>query len=135
MKSHFGPSRITPSPLLPASDSQFSIRIMLLSLFSSIVLARLVAAASVPQVARSDFNVDIVEEITCTPLSGASGTLVMKSLQGAPTTLPDAGEPLSLVDNVLQNNDGNQQFVFQNCTSRFMNETSTNEGGVAVYYG
>ena len=118
-----GPGRIfSPHPLLSF------VRIMLLSLFSSIALAGLVTAGSVPQVARSDFEIDIVEIISCTPLTGDEGTLVMKSLPSAPTTLPDGGEPLSLVDNVLQEDDGNDQFIFENCTSTFMNET-------AVYYG
>lgn len=105
---------------------------MLLSLFPSIVLAGLVAARSVPKVAREDFVVDIVETISCTPLNGASGTLVIKSLQSPDTTSP---VPLALVDNVLQKADANEQFIFENCTSTFMNETPSNDGGIAVYYG
>jgi hypothetical protein len=88
---------------------------------------RVRAAGNVPQVARSNLEIDVVEIVSCTPLTGASGTLVMKSLPSAPTTLPD-GVPLSLVDNVLQEDCGNDQFIFENCTSTFMNET-------AVYYG
>ena len=107
---------------------------MLLSLFSSIALAGLVAAGSVPQVARSDFEIDVVEIISCTPLTGASGTLVVKSSPSAPSTLPD-GELLSLVDNVLQEDDGNDQFIFENCTSTFMNETQSNDGNTAIYHG
>src|SRR5271163_4746894 len=123
-----GPGRIfSPHPLLSF------VRIMLLSLFSSIALAGLVTAGSVPQVARSDFEIDIVEIISCTPLTGASGTLVMKSLPLAPTTLPDGGVPLSLVDNVLQEDDGNDQFIFESCTSTFMNETQSNDGNAAIY--
>jgi hypothetical protein len=125
-----GPGRIlSPHPLLSF------VRIMLLPLFSSIALAALVAAGSVPQVARSDFEIDIVETISCTPLTGASGSLVMKSLPSAPTTLPDGGVSLSLVDNVLEEDDGNDQFIFESCTSTFMNETQSNDGYTAIYYG
>jgi hypothetical protein len=96
---------------------------------------RVRAAGSVPQVARSDLEIDVVEIVSCTPLAGASGTLVMKSLPSAPTTLPDGGVPLSLVDNVLQEDYGNDRFIFEHCTSTFMNETPSNDGDTAVYYG
>jgi hypothetical protein len=102
---------------------------MLLSLFPSVALAWLVAARSVPQVARSDD----VQTVWCTPLNGARGTLVIKSLPSAYLQLQDL--PLGLHENVLKEDDAHEQqhFIFETCTSKFMGETSSNDDG--IYYG
>jgi hypothetical protein len=102
---------------------------MLLSLFPSVALACLVAARSVPQVARSDD----VQTVSCKPLNGASGTLVIKSLPLAYLQFQDL--PLGLRENVLKQDDARekQHFIFETCTSTFMGETSSNDDG--IYYG
>ncbi|KIM29697.1 hypothetical protein M408DRAFT_328562 [Serendipita vermifera MAFF 305830] len=92
----------------------------------------LVQAAVVPNIARAvpvgGAVVNIVPTIECTPLSGASGSLVMTSKDGLSV-------PLKLVDNVLQEDnvaDGERQaFVFENCTSTFMAETPSE----TTYFG
>jgi hypothetical protein len=105
------------------------VRIMLLSLFPSVALACLVAARSVSQVAR----LDDVQPVSCKPLNGTRGTLVLHSLPSAYLQLPDL--PLELRDNVLKEDYAHEQqhFIFETCTSTFMNETSSNDDG--IYYG
>jgi hypothetical protein len=103
---------------------------MLLTLFCSIALVCLVTAGSVPHVARQG-------TVTCIPVSGVSGPLVITSFQGAPTTLPAGGVPLTIVNGSLVQDDNNlnQQFVFESCTSSYMGLYNTIEGPFDIYYG
>ena len=103
---------------------------MLLNLFCSIALVGLVTAGSVSHVARQG-------NVTCIPVKGVSGTLVITSFQGAPSTLPASGVPLAIVNGTLQQdgNNLNQQFVFESCTSSYMGLYNTIEGSFDIYYG
>jgi len=99
---------------------------MLLSLFFSVALAGLVTVGSIPPLASSDYvtnDVDMVL-ISCTPLNGASGTLAMTSFQ------PILQYPLAIVGNTLELDQINikQQFIFENCTSTYMDITNTSPG-------
>ena len=102
------------------------------SLLAFAIAALTVQAAIIPARIRDvpDAVVDIVLTIDCTPLdiTGSSGSLVI-------TDKSSLTEPLALVNNVLQE-DGvaygeRQSFVFQNCTSTFMNLTPS----ATTYYG
>jgi hypothetical protein len=85
---------------------------MLLPFFPSVALAGLVVA----HLPRSDD----VGTISCTPLSGASGTLEIVGIT------PVWQRQLAIIDGTLQQDtkNENQQFTFENCTSTFMNETA-----------
>jgi hypothetical protein len=92
-------------------------------LFSFFALASLVVAGSIPHVPRS--------EITCTPLWGASGTLMMQNVVDLATTIQ-----VGLINSTLQEDVGSdQRFIFQNCTSSFMNLTQSESLGFQYYYG
>lgn len=98
-------------------------------LFFSVALAGLVTAGSVPQATRSED----VNNISCTPLNGAQGSLMLNDISPLSSQLP---LPLSLDNALLFNADEPPgKFIFEQCTSEFMNETPSNGGGVAVYYG
>jgi hypothetical protein len=95
---------------------------MLLSLFSSIVLAGLVAAGSVSHVPRED-------SISCTPVPGGTGTLQMDNPAGTPVELQMVNELQQVAG------DPGQRFSFENCTSTYMNLTTVYAGLTTVYYG
>ncbi|KAG8817494.1 hypothetical protein FRC17_011203, partial [Serendipita sp. 399] len=100
-------------------------------------------AARIPvrrAVAAEDVNASlrIVDIITCTPLDGATGRLMMKNTPGTTTSagasLPDEGVPLGLVNQQLMelsSSDDSQAFSFENCTSGFMGLTPSKN----VYFG
>jgi hypothetical protein len=98
---------------------------MLLSLFSFVALAALIAAISVPQ--------DATENIACTTLPGISGTLMLQHLP--PPQPPPPPVQLGLVDHMLGQGGANQQFSFQNCTSTYMNQTQFQGSNYVAYYG
>jgi hypothetical protein len=109
---------------------------MLLSLFSSIALADLAITGSIPHVARQQSGT-----VTCTPVSGATGALVMTSSQGAPITLPfggvtiittSSGFPLVLQENLINQQ---QEFTFVSCSSTYMGWITTPDGSHTAYYG
>jgi hypothetical protein len=95
---------------------------MLLYLFSSVALTGLVAAGSVPHVARQAVNT-----ITCTQVT--TGSLMMQS--------PSTGQQWQLAvedESPLQVVDWSdpETFSFESCTSEFMGYTSSAGGG--IYY-
>jgi hypothetical protein len=108
------------------------VRIMLLSLVSSIALAGLVTVGGVPYVTHKR-----KEAITCVPVSGATGTLVIISLAEAPITLPAGGLPLTTDGGILAPDGQNlhEEFVFESCTSNYMGLFTTFQGSFAFYYG
>jgi hypothetical protein len=107
---------------------------MLLSSFSSVVLAGLATAGSIPHVARQG-------TVTCSPVSGATGAIVMTSVKGAPITLPFGGVTIVLVatssGSVLQENLSNQQqeFTFETCSSTYMGWNTEPDAGNTIYFG
>jgi hypothetical protein len=101
---------------------------MLLSLFSSVVLAGLVAAGSVSHVSRSD-------SISCTPVPGATGILQIYLLSNTAPP-PSSFVGLQMINELQQAaGDPGQQFTFENCTSTYMNLTDSSGGLAFVYYG
>jgi len=92
-------------------------------------------AIVLPRIDDGDFTIDIVEMITCTPLDGYTGTLIVKGTENAATNgdaaLPDSGVSLGLVTDTRQENSEGQLFQFQNCTSSFM-DLAPSDG---VFYG
>jgi hypothetical protein len=98
------------------------------------VLAGLATAGSIPHVARQG-------TVTCTPVSGATGAIVMTSLTGAPITLPLGGVTIITVTtsngDVLQENLNNQQqeFNFLSCSSTYMGWNTQPDGGNTIYFG
>jgi hypothetical protein len=105
---------------------------MLRSVLSSIALAGLVTAGSVPAVARQQ------PTVTCTILS--TGTLSMNSLPGAPSTIPARGLPLEIVSNgaavsTLAYHGYSQLFSFLNCTSEWMGMNPFTTPNSKGYYG
>jgi hypothetical protein len=93
----------------------FLTRIMLLRLFSPVALIGLVAAGSVPHITRwGDTG-----EISCTPISTTG------------LAIHNTKIPLGIRGLVLTEDFSQQQFIFENCTSTFMNE----QWNETVYYG
>src|SRR5271169_3156467 len=91
---------------------------MLLCLFYFLVLTGLVAAG----------------HITCTPLWGASGNLMIQSTQDGDTLPPPV--QIGIVNDVLQEGTINQRFIFQNCSSPYVSQApSPNPSQITVYYG
>jgi hypothetical protein len=113
---------VRPLATSRVSSSHPLVRLMLLSLFSSVALAGLVAAESAPHVARQAAN------ISCT--SVVNGSLAMQS----PSTSQQwslgvlAGSPLEVLTV-----GPTQIFSFESCTSAFMGYTSNSDQG--LYYG
>jgi hypothetical protein len=96
-------------------------------LFAFVVLAGLVAAGA-PRVTSSDD----AGAISCTPLSDISGYLKL--------VWPGTQDlSLAVINDTLQKDTANenQQFVFENCTSQFMNasEDPSVDNGSINYYG
>lgn len=112
---------------------------MLSCLLSAVALASAVSAFAGPQNLKVrddlDFAIELVETIECTPLAGAVGTLVMKSTPQSPIRLPEEGVPLGFgADGTLEEVDqATDHFIFENCTSSFMELTPL--PGEGVYYG
>jgi len=136
----FAPTKQTRSLRLLRISLFLHLSIFIVMLSSSLLIAfasaSLTLAAVLPApipIRRGDAVVDIVEVITCTPLAGATGSLAMSSTINGRTS----SVALGLVDNVLQEDSlvpvysQGQKFVFQNCTSTFMNEVPN----AVTYYG
>jgi hypothetical protein len=101
---------------------------MLLSLFSFVVLAGLVAAGNGSHAPRSD-------SISCTPVPGATGVLQISPVNGA-NPPPSSYVGLQMINELQQAaGDPGQQFSFENCTSTYMNLTTIYAGLATIYYG
>jgi hypothetical protein len=112
-------------------------RVLLLAFLSFIALIGIVTAGSVLHVARQR-----AATVTCTPLSGGTGTLMLFSLPGAPSVLPSGGVPLvtmgptnGLANLVVDDNDQRRSFVFQTCKSNFIGASHLVVDHYNIYFG
>jgi hypothetical protein len=103
------------------------------------VLSAVALQAFALVVPRGDYSADIVPTIECTPADGFPRPMVIKSTpvaeqQGKPA-LDAQGVPVALSGNVLTESVESGTFIFQTCSSTFMNLSPSTEEGKVVSYG